>query len=190
MLCRSVQRRRPGPAPRVAARYSPPLGRRPAPPAPARIWPRLAHMPPRRSGPGNRPIPAPRAHTARFPRPARTRRRGPAPPSVCLRPAPPAPLAWLRVCPPATAAQARRAPRPSPRHSRPVPRRPPGPERRCAAAARPEGAVPPRGDQIPKSGALETAAPSRVNFREIRGWGFWPKKQKSEVVNKNWTRRG
>ena len=75
--------RRPGPAPRAAARYSPPLGRRPAPPAPARIWPRLAHTPPRRSGPGNRPIPAPRAHTARFPRPARPRRPRPAAP--CAR---------------------------------------------------------------------------------------------------------
>ena len=75
-------------------------------------------------------------------------------------------------------APARRAPRPSLRHSRPVPRRPPSPERRCAAAVRPEGAVPPRGDQIPKCGALETAAPSRVNFREIQAPGFWLHKTK------------
>ena len=47
--------------------------------------------------------------------------------------------------------------------------------------------MPPRGDQIPKSGALETAAPSRVNFRKIQAPGFWPQKQKEtecfEVVN-------
>ena len=42
-------------------------------------------------------------------------------------------------------------------------------------------------NQIPKSGALETAAPSRVDFREIRDPGFWLQKQKKteyfEVVN-------
>ena len=86
---------RPAPPPGTGPRWAAAA----APPAPARIWPRLAHTPPRRPGPGNRPIPTPRAHTARFPRPARPHSPRLASPSVCLCATPPALLARLRVCP-------------------------------------------------------------------------------------------
>ena len=68
-------------------------------------------------------------------------------------------LWWLwrgRSAPPAP------RPRPSPR---------PGP--------RPNGPRPPRGDRIPGRGFEGTAAPSRVNFREIRDPGVTPQKSKN-----------
>lgn len=135
--CAAAPTRRSGSGPPLRLRPSPPpgtapsLGRRRAP-APARIWPRLAHTPPRRSAPGNRPIPAllcPHGPVSAPRTPARRPR--PASPGVCLRPAPTAPLARLRVYP---SDRRPSPPRPPPRHNRPVSRRPPAPER----------AVPPR----------------------------------------------
>ena len=35
-----------------------------------------------------------------------------------------------------------------------------------------------RGDQISGSDTLETARPSRVNFREIQGWGYLAQNEK------------
>lgn len=50
----------------------------------------------------------------------------------------------------------------------------------CARARPPRAwRVPPRGDQIPGRGLQETAAPSRVNFREIRDPGYSPPKQQT-----------
>lgn len=176
-------------APRRRPTQPPPQGRRPAPPAPARIWPRLAHTPPRRPAPGNRPIPAPPRPHGPVSAPSAPARPRPASPGVCLRTAPPAPLARLLVWP-------RRLP------SKPAALRAHryGTVALCPGDCQPRnGAVPPRpgpkglcpqgGDQIPKSGALETAAPSRVNFREIRDPGFWLQKQKSAGFEGSWKPR-
>ena len=60
------------------------------------------------------------------------------------------------------------------------PRGPTGPRRGVPAPARRAAwRVPPRGDQIPGRGLQETAAPSRVNFREIRDPGVTPQKSKN-----------
>lgn len=54
----------------------------------------------------------------------------------------------------------------------------------CARARPPRAwRVPPRGDQIPGRGLQETAAPSRVNFREIRDPGVTPQKSKNARKN-------
>ena len=60
------------------------------------------------------------------------------------------------------------------------PRDPTGPRQGVPAPARRAAwRVPPRGDQIPGRGLQETAAPSRVNFREIRDPGYSPPKQQT-----------
>ena len=171
------------PAPRSRRRpVQPPLGRRRrasgSRPDLAAFGPHAA-APPR---PGQPPNPCAASPTRPGFRAPRTRAAPrPATPSVCLRAAPPAPLARLRVCP------RWRPPRPAApraRHSGTAALCPGDrPARNGAVLPRPgpKGLCPPRGDQIPKSGALETAAPSRANFRKIQAPGFWPQKQKSAI---------
>lgn len=89
----------------------------------------------------------------------------------------------------------------SARHSvrRTLPRRKPARVRPAAAHCRlpaaparlrhsrrpapPRSAVPPRGDRILGLFRLETAAPSRANFRKIPGWGYCPKNQNQPPSN-------
>lgn len=125
--------------------------------------------PPRRNRPPSRPCRAPAPAPAKPPpraRRDRLRSRA-APPRANRRRAVRAPAKASRRVPP------------------PAPASPP-----CAALSRfaPSRAVPGRrpspgrGDQIPVSLRLETAAPSRVNFREIRGWGYEAQKQKKRLM--------
>ena len=96
-----------------------------------------------------------------------------------------------RLCPAETAAsprpvrppEGRRPRRPGPcRPPRGVPAAPgirPARARVCPRPrAAPPGVCPQGGDQIPGRGLQETAAPSRVNFREIRDPGYSPKNSK------------
>ena len=101
-----------------------------------------------------------------------------------------------RLCPAETAASPRPVCLPEgrcPRH--PGPCRPPRgvpaaagvrPDRARVCPrppAAPPGVCPPRGDQIPGRGLQETAAPSRVNFREIRDPGYSPPNSKQPPKN-------
>ena len=180
-----VPRRRP---PRPGHRPAAPGYTRPRPPytaAPARAFPastpesrrippaprRPATRPPRAVAPDTRPLWAPRSQ---------------APPVPRWRPA-----AW-RKGPGFRAENARRSARHNVRRApprrKPARVRPAEAHRRLSAAparlrhsrrpATPRSAVPPRGDRIPRLFQLETAAPSRVNFRKIPGWGYWPQNKK------------
>ena len=140
----------------LCRRCHPAAGERPArAPAPATG----PACPPKRAAPFFR-----RAAAQRAPRlcPGGNRRRAPL--RVPAGRPPPAPPG---VLPPAQG-RARRPRDPTgPRQGVPVPAR--------RAAWR----VPPRGDQIPGRGLQETAAPSRVNFREIRDPGYSSTKQQT-----------
>ncbi len=141
----------------------------------------FAPVPPRRPAAGERPARAPapatgpacppkraapffrRAAAHRAPRlcPGGNRRR--TPPRVPAGRPPPAPPGAL---PPAQGCARR-------------PRGPTGPRQVVPAPARRAAwRVPPRGNQIPGRGLQETAAPSRVNFREIRDPGYSPQNSK------------
>jgi len=174
----SVSRRRPPyPGNRLAAPaipVPPAVYRRPVPRLP-RVRPGKPPYTARAPPPGNVPAPRRRARHAAFvgltrPSPARaplaTRRligtpRLPAPKTPAATPGT-APAtrrpAKARPCPP------RRGTPPPSRRARPAPAQPPP----RAAAFR----CAPRGDRILRLFRLETAAPSRVNFRKIQGWGY------------------
>lgn len=121
---------------------------------------------------GNRPpgAPAPAAGP-----PLRPRRRRPVFRRAAARSRPPSPD---RKPPPrpAPGAPAEGPPPPRPRAKKSAPPAPrPGRPRAQARA--------PRGNQIPGRGLQETAAPSRVNFREIRDPGVTPQKSKNARKN-------
>ena len=190
VLCRSVQRRHPGPAPRAAARHSP-LRRAAAPrpgPCPdlAAVGPHAAAPPP----PGQPPNPRASAPTQPGFRAQRVRAApGPQRPACACEP--PHPRRWpgsacapdgVRPGPPRPAPAALAQPPCVPATARPG-------MALCPPRPGPKGLCPQGGDQIPKSGALETAAPSRVNFREIRDPGFWLQKQKSAGFEGAWKPR-
>ena len=144
-----------GPVCPCARRAAPPPGNGP----PARPRPPQA----RRARPNARPVFPPRRRPRRAPPvPGGNRRR--APPRVPAGRPPPAPPGAL----PPVQGCARR------------PRGPTGPRRGVPApACRAAWRVPPRGNQIPGRGLQETAAPSHVNFREIRDPGYSPPKQQT-----------
>ena len=169
---------RPAAARRVPAPRGPP--EKPAPRGPPDLAP-FAPVPPRRPAAGERP--------ARAPAPA----TGPACPPKRAAPffrraaAHRAP----RLCPGGNRRRAAHRvpagrPLPAPSGALPPaqgcarrPRGPTGPRRGVPAPARRAAwRVPPRGDQIPGRGLQETAAPSRVNFREIRDPGYRPQNSK------------
>ena len=172
----------PCPARPGAARARPPL---PAPAAPHRKEPappprRTARSPVARVAPGKAPIAPQSSATARFARPGEKPAVAPVPRQ---RAAPPSP----RRTPP----RAGRTPRPhTAARTRPAPR----PGERCAAAR----SVAPaahrfrallwrslclgRGASIPAGLRLETAAPSRVNFREIADRGYQPQNAKKRPL--------
>ena len=100
-------------------------------------------------------------------------RRRPAPPAFARREAAAAPRAPRAPRRPAAAPPARKKSAPPPRRApRPPPRSGPRPNGPC-----------PRGDRIPGHGLEGTAAPSRVNFREIRDPGVTPQKSKNARKN-------
>ena len=166
----------PAPAPRPAARFPAPAAAHPAKFGPARA----PSAPPAPGGPFPRAPP---------PRPP----RGPCAPDVGLArrpavfaPGPAAPPDGLPPRPtglPPRLCLPRRPPRPAPRlraanarGPQPADRPLPAPRRRlCPRRA-------PRGDRIFANGSQETAAPSRVNFREIADRGYRPKNTKSAPV--------
>lgn len=126
--------------------------------------------------PGNRPPGAPASAAG----PLCPHRRRP------VFAAPPPGPARLRPAGSRRRARARRAPR------RPAAAPPARKKKRAARAAPPavpaprppaERPAPPRGNQIPGRGLQETAAPSRVNFREIRDPGVTPQKSKNARKN-------
>ena len=145
-----------------------------APPAARRIWPRVPPRRPARPAAGQPPArrrPAPAAG------PLCPHRRRPRFCRAAARPRPPSPGGK-----PPPRPRARRAPR------RPAAAPPARKKKRAARAAPPavpaprppaERPAPPRGDRIPGRGFEGTAAPSRVNFREIRDPGYRPKNQKT-----------
>ena len=141
---------------KITPLFPPRCPRRPARPAPPRAAPRRRKGPPlARFGPVPRPGPRRRPFARRA---ARRPRRA-------ARPA--------RACPPKP---------PSPEKGPPAAAAPAAPcARRKRFSALPcERLCPPRGDQIPKIGSEETAAPSRVNFRRIPWWGYSAQKAKKQ----------
>ena len=167
--------KKPAPRPARPADLPPLRPARRAPPPPGGfgpVCPRAA--PPRRRATARparpRPPQAPCARTGAAPF---LPRRRPAPPAFARREAAAAPRA--RRAPP----KARRRPARAQKKAR-RPRRAPGRPRAPAPAERP---APPRGDRIPGRGFEGTAAPSRVNFREIRDPGVTPQKSKNARKN-------
>ena len=154
------------PCARPAAPRCRPADLAPCAPAPRRPPRRRATARPARP----RPPQAPCARTGAAPF---LPRRRPAPPAFARREA-------------AAAPRARRARR------RPAATPPARKKKRAARAAPPavpaprppaERPAPPRGDRIPGRGFEGTAAPSRVNFREIRDPGVTPQKLKNARKN-------
>ena len=168
----------PAPAPRPAARFPAPAAAHPAKFGPARA----PSAPPAPGGP------FPRAPPPRPPRGPLCARRGlGAPPRrFCARPG----CATRRPPAPRVPGSPGRPPLARPRAPsrlcllrrpavRPCARAPP--VCRCGCARAPPAPAP-RGNQIFANGSQETAAPSRVNFREIADRGYCPKNTKSAPV--------
>jgi len=145
---------------------------RPGSPAAAQIWPHV--------GPGCPPGPFPRL----LQKPRRCRHVAP------MRPQRPRPPPGLRHLPPVPGQPALRVPRRLPPGcAASPPCRPPAPQAPDPSsdptrapvhfpALLGESLCPGRGDQISGSDTLETARPSRVNFREIQGWGYLAQNEK------------
>ena len=157
--------------PAPARRIPPPGTRLP------RVYPGKPPYTARAPPPGNTPAPRRRARHAAFVGPTRP---SPARAPLAARRLAKSPRLPRRKRPPCRPAQPPAARRPD---EKPARVRPAEAHRRLFAAparlrhsrrpAPPRSAVPPRGDRIPRLFQLETAAPSRVNFRKIPGWGYW-----------------